>query len=50
MATALVETWQFAILAAAAVALLALRRNVVGTLLAAALVGVIAALAGAPVS
>ena len=48
LATALSEAWQFAILAAAAVALLALRRGVVQTLLGAALVGVIAALAGAP--
>ena len=48
LATALTENWQFAILAAAAVALLFLRRSVVQTLLGAALVGVIAALAGAP--
>ncbi len=48
LATALTETWQFATLAAAALALLALRRGIVQTLLAAALVGVIAALAGAP--
>jgi chromate transporter len=50
LATALTETWQFAILAAAAIALLALRRDVVQTLLAAALVGVIVVLAGAPLS
>jgi chromate transporter len=48
LATALHETWQFAILAAAAIALLALRRGIVLTLLAAGLLGVIAALAGAP--
>jgi chromate transporter len=48
LAAALTEAWQFAILAAAAVALLALRRGVVQTLLVAAAVGVIAALAGAP--
>jgi chromate transporter len=48
LAAALHETWQFAILAAAAIALLALRRGIVQTLLGAALVGVIAALAGAP--
>jgi chromate transporter len=48
LATALHETWQFGILAAAAVALLALRRGVVATLLGAAGIGVIAALAGAP--
>jgi chromate transporter len=48
LADALHQTWQFAVLAAAAIALLALRRGVVETLLAAAAVGVIAALAGAP--
>jgi chromate transporter len=48
LATVLNEAWQFAILAAAAIALLALRRGVVQTLLGAALLGVIAALAGAP--
>jgi chromate transporter len=48
LAGALTETWQFAILAAAVVAPLALRRGVVPTLLGAGLVGVIAALAGAP--
>jgi chromate transporter len=48
LATALTEAWQFAILAAAAAALLALRRGVVQTLLGAAVLGVIAALAGAP--
>jgi chromate transporter len=46
---ALHETWQFAVLAAAAIALLALRRSVVQTLLAAGAVGVVLALAGAPV-
>jgi chromate transporter len=48
LTTALTESWQFAILAAAAVALLVFRRGVVQTLVGAALVGVIAALAGAP--
>jgi chromate transporter len=48
LATVLAEAWQFAILAAAAVALLVLRRGVVQTLVGAALLGVIAALAGAP--
>ena len=48
LATTLTETWQFAILAAAAIALLALRRGVVQTLLVAAAIGTIAALAGAP--
>jgi chromate transporter len=45
---ALSETWQYPVLAAAAAALLALRRGVVQTLLGAGVVGVIAALAGAP--
>jgi chromate transporter len=48
LAGALHETWQFGILAAAAVALLALKRGIVETLLAAGALGVIAALAGAP--
>jgi chromate transporter len=48
LATALTEAWQFALLAAAAIALLALRRGIVQTLLGAAALGVIAALAGAP--
>jgi chromate transporter len=45
---ALSETWQYFVLAAAAVWLLALRRGVVSALLAAGLAGAIAALAGAP--
>jgi chromate transporter len=48
LALALHETWQFALLAAAAIALLALRRGVVTTLLAAGAVGVVVALAGGP--
>ncbi len=48
LALALSETWQAAVLAAAAIALLALRRSVVLTLLAAGLIGVAVALAGAP--
>jgi chromate transporter len=48
LARALQEPWQFAVLAVAAVALLVLRRGVVTTLLAAGAVGVVAALAGAP--
>jgi len=48
LALALSEAWQFAVLAAAVLALLVLRRGVVTTLLAAGLVGAIAALAGAP--
>jgi chromate transporter len=48
LARALREDWQLGVLAAAAVALLALRRGVVLTLLAAGAVGVIAAALGAP--
>lgn len=43
---ALTEPWQYAVLAAAAVALLLLRRGVVSTLVVAGLVGVVVALAG----
>jgi chromate transporter len=46
LAAALSEWWQFAILAAAAIALLLLGRGVVPTLLAAGLLGVIATTAG----
>ncbi|HET6171117.1 MAG TPA: chromate efflux transporter [Gaiellales bacterium] len=46
---ALRETWQYGVLAAAAIALLALRRSVVETLLAAGAIGVVLALAGAPI-
>jgi chromate transporter len=45
---ALGETWQYFVLAAAAVWLLALRRGVVSALLAAGAAGAVAALAGAP--
>jgi chromate transporter len=48
LARALGETWQVGVLAAAAVALLVLRRGVVATLLGAGAVGIGAALAGAP--
>jgi chromate transporter len=48
LTTALSETWQYAVLAAAAVALLLLRRGVVITLLAAGTVGALAGLLGAP--
>jgi hypothetical protein len=48
LARALSEPWQYAVLAAAAIALLPLRRGVVVTLLAAAVVGVLVALAGGP--
>jgi chromate transporter len=48
LARALAEPWQYAVLAGAALALLALRRGVVPTLLCAAAVGVVVALAGGP--
>jgi chromate transporter len=48
LAGALQEVWQFAILAAAAMALLIFKRGIVQTLLASGAVGVVAALAGAP--
>jgi chromate transporter len=48
LARALGESWQFGVLAGAAVLLLALRRGVVLTLLAAGSVGVVVALAGGP--
>jgi len=48
LAAALSETWQYALLVTAAVALLVLRRGVVVTLLAAGLAGAIAGLLGAP--
>ena len=49
LALALTRTWQYAVLAGAAILLLALRRGVVLTLLAAAAVGVVIGLAGGPV-
>ncbi len=49
LASALSETWQYIVLAAAAIALLVMRRNVVLTLLAAGLAGTAAGLLGAPV-
>ena len=48
LAEALSETWQFAVLATAAVALLVLRRSVVSTLLAAGAIGAVAGTLGAP--
>jgi chromate transporter len=48
LALALHVAWQFGVLAAAALALLALRRGIVATLLAAAAAGIVAALVGAP--
>jgi chromate transporter len=49
LAAALRETWQFGVLAAAVVALLIGRRGIVLTLVGAGAVGVVLALAGAPV-
>ena len=48
LAAALSETWQYAVLAAAAVTLLVLRRSIVATLLVAGLAGAIAGLLNAP--
>jgi chromate transporter len=48
LALALSETWQYVLLAAAAIALLGLRRGVVSTLLAASVIGAAAGLLGAP--
>jgi chromate transporter len=48
LTAALSEAWQIAVLASATIALVALRRGVVETLLAAGLVGVVVALAGGP--
>jgi chromate transporter len=48
LAAALSETWQWAVLAGAAVVLLVARRGVVLTLLLAGLAGVVVALAGGP--
>jgi chromate transporter len=48
LAAALGEGWQFGVLGAAAVALLLTRSGVVATLVAAAVIGALAALAGAP--
>jgi chromate transporter len=50
LAGALSQTWQYVVLAAAAVALLALRRGVVVTLLSAGAIGAAAGLLGAPLS
>jgi chromate transporter len=49
LALALSESWQYAVLAGAAIFLLGLRRGVVSTLLIAGGVGILAALLGAPV-
>ncbi|MGW4356946.1 chromate transporter, partial [Nocardia sp. NPDC004582] len=50
LALALQHAWQFAVLAAAAVFLLAARRGVVATLLGAAAIGIAAAAVGLPIS
>ncbi len=49
LTAALSETWQYVVLAAAAIALLALRRSIVLTLLVSGTVGAVAALLGAPI-
>jgi chromate transporter len=49
LARALTESWQFGVLAGAAVVLFALRRGVVTTLLVAGVVGAVVALAGGPI-
>ena len=49
LTAALRETWEYVVLGAAAVALLLLRRSIVSTLVGAAVVGMVLALAGAPV-
>jgi chromate transporter len=49
LTAALRETWEFVVLGAAAVALLLLRLSIVWTLIGAAIVGLVLALAGAPV-
>ena len=48
LAGAITEAWQAAVLAAAGLALLALRRGVVATLLGAGAAGIVVALAGGP--
>jgi len=49
LAAALSESWQYGVLAAAAIALLLLRRSIVATLLAAGLAGALAGLLGAAI-
>jgi chromate transporter len=49
LASVLTQTWQFGVLAAALIALLVLRRGVVATLVVAAALGAVLALAGASV-
>ena len=49
LAAALQEPWQYVVLAAAAITVLALRRSIVLTLLAAGAVGALAAVGGAPI-
>lgn len=50
LTAALSHTWQYPVLAGAAIALLVARRSIVATVLAAGCVGVMAALLGAPVT
>ena len=49
LAAALQEPWQYVVLVAAAITVLALRRSIVLTLLAAGAVGALAAVGGAPI-
>jgi chromate transporter len=49
LAAALSSAWQYVVLAAAAIALLALRRSIVLTLLTAGTIGAVAGLLGAPI-
>jgi chromate transporter len=49
LATALSETWEYAVLGASAVALLALRRGVLATLMLAGCAGALAGALGAPI-
>jgi len=49
LAAALEESWQYALLAVAAIALLVLRRNIVPTLLLAGFAGIVAAVLGAQI-
>jgi len=49
LATGIAETWQYVVLAAAGIALLALNRGVVSTLLLAGAAGALAGLLGAPI-
>ena len=50
LALALTESWQLAVLGAAAIALFVLRRGIVSTLVAAGAIGALAATLGAPLT